>query len=373
MSEWQFKKVKEVFDVQLGKMLSKKAKEGEMYPYLANFNVQWGRFDFSKMNEMNFNERERDKYELKKNDLLMCEGGEIGRCAVWQQDNSSFFYQKALHRLRARDSDEITPYFFYAYMQYICSTNALIKIVGETSIAHLTREKLLELRFPCPQKHLQDHIVYTLQTWDATIKKTEALIDAKERQFGWLKSKLIGQKASQISKLSDHFGKDIIIEKGKPLIKANIANNGNIPVIAGGKSSPYSHDQLTHSVPCITISASGAYAGYVWYHDYPIWASDCNVIYSTEHSTEYLYFALKMKQSRIYAFQSGGGQPHVYARDLKNISIPLPPLEEQKRIAGALNTAQQEITIAQNLAEQYRTQKRGLMQKLLTGKWEMKE
>ena len=79
-----------------------------------------------------------------------------------------------------------------------------------------------------------------------------------------------------------------------------------------------------------------------------------------------------MKQSRIYAFQSGGGQPHVYARDLKNISIPIPPLEEQKRIAHTLNTAQQEITLLKKLSRKYRTQKRGLMQKLLSGQWHVK-
>ena len=125
-------------------------------------------------------------------------------------------------------------------------------------------------------------------------------------------------------------------------------------------------------MPCITVSASGAYAGYIWYHDYPIWASDCNVIYSVEHSTEYLYFALKSKQSRVYTFQSGGGQPHVYARDLKNIVIPLPSLSEQKRIVGILNTARREIDLLKTLADQYSTQKRGLMQKLLSGEWHIK-
>ena len=235
--------------------------------------------------------------------------------------------------------------------------------------ANIGQKDLSKVPIVIPPETDQKFIVDALEQWDTAIEKTEALIDAKERRFGWLRSRLVGQQTSHISKLGEHFGKSIIIEKGKPLIKANIADNGNIPVIAGGKSSPYSHGQSTHSIPCITISASGAYAGYIWYHDYPIWASDCNVIYSTEHSTEYLYFAIKMNQSQIYAFQSGGGQPHVYARDLKNISIPLPPQEEQKRIAHTLNTAQQEINLLKKLADQYRKQKRGLMQKLLSGEW----
>ena len=267
---------------------------------------------------------------------------------------------------------KVNPKFLAYYLSSQTQRNLLNRLNDAGAKSGLNLQTISKFPIRIPDRRMQDFIVEVLEQWDAAIEKTEALIDAKKRQFGWLQSKLVGQQASRISKLGDHFGKDIIIEKGNPLIKANIADNGNIPVIAGGKSSPYSHDQLTHSVPCITISASGAYAGYVWYHDYPIWASDCNVIYSIEHSTEYLYFALKMKQSRIYAFQSGGGQPHVYARDLKNISIPLPPLEEQKRIAGALNTAQQEITLLKKLAEQYCTQKRGLMQKLLSGQWHAK-
>ena len=126
-------------------------------------------------------------------------------------------------------------------------------------------------------------------------------------------------------------------------------------------------------MPCVTVSSSGAYAGYVWYHDYPIWASDCNVIYSTEHSTKYLYYVLKSKQQKIYAFQSGGAQPHVYPRDLKSITIPLPPVEEQSRIASALTIAEQEIDLLKKIVTQYRKQKRGLMQKLLTGEWRVKQ
>ena len=77
----------------------------------------------------------------------------------------------------------------------------------------------------------------------------------------------------------------------------------------------------------------------------------------------------RSKQNQIYALQSGGGQSHVYARDIESLSISLPPLVEQKRIAGILSIAQREIDLFKNLVNFYRTQKRGLMQKLLTGTW----
>ena len=155
---WKKVKVGEIFDVQLGKMLSPKAKEGEQYTYLGNFNVQWGSINFEKLNTMHFSDREKEKYLLKENDILMCEGGEIGRCAIWRYQYENCFYQKALHRLRALKPNIVNPYYFYTYMRYITSNNGLVKIVGETSIAHLTREKLRELKFPLPSIKDQNQI-----------------------------------------------------------------------------------------------------------------------------------------------------------------------------------------------------------------------
>lgn len=307
---------------------------------------------------------------VQEGDILITMMGTVGKILVIPADYEPGIINPRLMRI-SLDRKQVDPEFVKVFLETPKLQNLFERRSHGGTMPGLNASAIGSITIPVPDLNIQKYIVEVLGHWDTAIEQTEVLIDAKERQFRWLITKLISGQKEHLTKLGEHFGKSIIIEKGKPLIKANIADNGNIPVIAGGKSSPYSHDQLTHSAPCITISASGA-AGYVWYHDYPIWASDCNVIYSTEHSTEYLYFALKMKQSRIYAFQSGGGQPHVYARDLKNISIPLPPLEEQKRIAHTLNTAQKEITLLKMLAEQYRRQKRGLMQKLLSGQWHIK-
>lgn len=108
---WEYIKISELFDVQLGKMLSEKARKGSLSAYLANFNVRWGRFDLSNLNEMFFSDREKEKFSIKKGDLLMCEGGEIGRCAVWKKEESPYCYQKALHRLRPLDGRIISEFF----------------------------------------------------------------------------------------------------------------------------------------------------------------------------------------------------------------------------------------------------------------------
>ncbi|WP_298824789.1 restriction endonuclease subunit S [uncultured Capnocytophaga sp.] len=128
-------------------------------------------------------------------------------------------------------------------------------------------------------------------------------------------------------------------------ITSNEIEKGDYPVIAGGQISPYTHNRYNFKGNVITISASGAYSGYVWYHNYPIFASDCRVVFSKEESeitTLYLSEILKLKQKEIYNLQQGAGQPHVYARDLEKINIPIPSLQKQKDITNKITAIREE-------------------------------
>lgn len=124
------------------------------------------------------------------------------------------------------------------------------------------------------------------------------------------------------------------IVKGNALSSSEV-EDGNIPVIAGGQTSPYCHNQSNYDGNVITVSSSGAYAGYVWYHDYPIFATDCCVIFSKNEScylTKYLFEVLKLQQDAIYRLQTGAAQPHVYAVDLQMLNVPVISIEKQQEI-----------------------------------------
>ena len=126
------------------------------------------------------------------------------------------------------------------------------------------------------------------------------------------------------------------IVKGNALSSSDV-EDGNIPVIAGGQTSPYSHNQANYEGNVITVSASGAYAGYVWYHDYPIYATDCCVIFSKDElrfMTKYLFEVLKLQQKGIYRSQTGAAQPHVYTADLQILNIPAVPIIKQQEIVS---------------------------------------
>lgn len=129
------------------------------------------------------------------------------------------------------------------------------------------------------------------------------------------------------------------VQKGQSITSAKIID-GDYPVIAGGQSSPYSHNVYNYKNNAITVSASGAYAGFVWYHNTPIFASDCSVIQSKDEnniSTLFLSEVLKTKQKEIYNLQQGAGQPHVYSSDLIKLNIPVPPKEKQEEIINHIS------------------------------------
>ena len=157
------------------------------------------------------------------------------------------------------------------------------------------------------------------------------------------------------------------IKKGKALSSKDL-KEGSYPVIAGGKSSPYTHSDFTHE-NVITVSASGAYAGYVAFFPYKIWASDCSVVEPKgDNNIKYLYYWLRNQQQKIYTLQSGGAQPHIYPRDLESMKISIPSCIEQQKIVIVLTNADKEIELLEQQLADLQQEKKALMQVLLTGK-----
>ncbi|MGO6781224.1 hypothetical protein GR211_16720 [Rhizobium leguminosarum] len=180
---WEVGEVQEHFHVQLGKMLSKAAKVGSSpSPYLRNANVQWGRIDTEDLLHMDFSEQEKQKFRLQRGDLLVCEGGDVGRCAIWN-DGQEMYYQKALHRLREKTGVVRNQFLMYVLVRIFTSKALSAGLVGTNSIAHFTREQFLRLKFPVPDADEQNAICETLEALDAStrenISKQEALLTLK--------------------------------------------------------------------------------------------------------------------------------------------------------------------------------------------------
>lgn len=143
----------------------------------------------------------------------------------------------------------------------------------------------------------------------------------------------------------------LVFEKGKSITKQQ-TQNGNIPVVAGGIDFAYLHNVANRKANVITISASGANAGFVNFWDKPIWASDCSTIQSNDEKTisiRYIYEELKALQRIVYDLQKGNAQPHVYIDDIKKIKIPLPPLDIQQKIVDEIEGVEKICTTSANI------------------------
>ena len=159
---WTRRRVADICEIQLGKMLSPKSKTGARpRPYLRNANVQWNHFELADVAEMDFSEREEEKFTLRRGDLLVCEGGEPGRSAVWQGQISRCCYQKAVHRLRPIEL-AIDPLFLMYRFWYGALTDEFSGAHAKTTIAHLPAVRLAELAVGVPSLIEQHAIVERL-------------------------------------------------------------------------------------------------------------------------------------------------------------------------------------------------------------------
>ncbi|HCG6610706.1 TPA: restriction endonuclease subunit S [Vibrio parahaemolyticus] len=189
VGKWKKARLNDFFEVQLGKMLSAKSKLGlSPCKYLTNQNIQWGRIVTTDLNEMDFDEKEKAKFELKSGDLLVCEGGDVGRTAIWRGELENCYYQKALHRLRSIDG-KILPEIMLQFMQWSSFCGTFRALTGHTTIAHLTAIELKELKVPEIPREVQE---YWKNKFEQAID-TESKLSAQLDHLKKLKMSLINQ------------------------------------------------------------------------------------------------------------------------------------------------------------------------------------
>lgn len=189
--KWEMRTFSEITTSRLGKMLDTKQRTGKhSYPYLANFNVQWFKFETENLNQMDFTESDRIEFELKDGDILVCEGGEIGRCAVWHNEIQPCFFQKALHRVRC-NHQIVHPDYLAWWFKYNCEHNGFAAIAGaKATIAHLPGVKLKQLQVAVPPLELQERFAAFVEqtnkaktTVQKALDKAQLLFDSLMQQY----------------------------------------------------------------------------------------------------------------------------------------------------------------------------------------------
>ena len=179
---WEVMALRMRYSVQLGKMLDTKRITGShLVPYLRNTDVQWDGINSTNLPMMDIPEREYERYLVKPGDLLVCEGGDVGRSAFWDDALPMCGYQKALHRLRPTSNGRECPRFLF-YVLFAASKRGIFIADGsENTIAHLTAEKLRRHRFAFPPKTEQEaialHLDTTLNDLEQAVERANHTID----------------------------------------------------------------------------------------------------------------------------------------------------------------------------------------------------
>ena len=388
---WKKVKLGDCFDVQLGKMLNKNAREQEpQYPYVANVNVRWGSLNTERLPTMYFSEREKEKFALKKNDILMCEGGEIGRCTVLKHSLDNVFYQKACHRLRTKNN-LCAPDYLYFYINHYVTSREIVGLVGESSIAHLPVEKVIQIQLNLPPIEEQKKIAATLSVWDTAIEKMEKLIEVLEERYQAYVNEFFFENQSERKKLKmgDVFAvrnDRSVATEDMPLYSLTIENG------ITAKTDRYDRgalvkdkDSKKYKIVCdgdVVYNPANLRWGAIGQskvgHNVVV-SPIYEVLYTRDNSNDSGYLSHYIMSKKMIAFYSSKTEGTLIERKEVKIDQFLridlyieKDSVRQKKIADVLDMHQEEISNLKQQLENYKKQKQGLMQKLLTGEWRVK-
>ena len=167
-----------------------------MVPYLRNVSVQWGRIDTENVVTMELDDRQRDRFGIKSGDLLVCEGGEIGRCAVWHGRDEYIAFQKALHRIRPNSCLDVR--FLRYLLEYYSLNGTLARLSTGSTIAHLPQQQLRKVPVPIPPIPEQHRIVDVLEDHFSRLDSAETMLNAVERRARmlsdwWIDAAILGK------------------------------------------------------------------------------------------------------------------------------------------------------------------------------------
>ena len=225
---WEWARINAIGVSQLGKTLDRGKESGKEYPYLCSINVYWDSINLSKIKTFRLRDDELPKYKLRKGDLLICEGGDYGRCCIWDR-NEDMYYQNALHRVRFHGG--LIP-SFYKYVFELYRNIGYIVGQGQT-IKHFTYENMRSILFPVPSIHEQKRIVSRIEEIQPIVKKYQRTEDALKRLnteiFDKLKKSILqeaiqGKLVSQITEegTAQELLKQIKTEKEKLVKKGKL-------------------------------------------------------------------------------------------------------------------------------------------------------
>lgn len=345
---WTYKKLGEVASSELGKTLNKSKDTGKLYPYICAVNVLWDMIDLTILKHAFFEKEEIDRYSVRKGDLLVCEGGDTGRSAIWEKEEP-VLYQNALHRVRFTTEMEAR---FAMYCLWHLKNNGQIdqKYSKGVTIKHLVKSSLLSIELPVPPLSTQLSIVSELDKINELIRlKKEQLKDydnlAQSIFYEMFGDPVVNEKGWEVKKLGE-----VCTYPNKRISLSDITSYEYVGVetLVKNKGGVLFTEELPNAKNAIEYIENDILIGNIRPYLKKIWKSDRHggasgdvVIIRISDSMKglltpvYLFKLLSTDEFFEYdnANTHGAKMPRGDRKAIGEFTIPIPPLSFQQQFA----------------------------------------
>ena len=399
---WQERILKRDFDIVLGKMLQPEPRntfDSEEF-YLRSANIQWSGVDVTDIKTMWFSEQEKKFLLLRTGDLVVNEGGDVGRCAIWQGQVKECYYQNSVNRVR--NQEKASTLFLYYWINNLKVAGFIDSIVAKTTIAHLTAEKLEAMPWPSIPLAEQIRIATYL---DASCAAIDAAVSAKKKQL----EALIKMKNETLHRAFNHAEwpvervKDLAIkigsgvtpdggsagylDEGIPLLRSQNVHFDGLRLDDVAFIAPETHREMRNSQlkpHDVLLNITGASIGRCTYVPDDFGEGNVNqhvCIIRPGHRLHYRflaeYLSSPMGQGQIMSTFTGASRQGLSHKDLGLIRIPAPSIETQSEVVASLNTAEEQRSkLFSNIESQIATlidYRKSLIHECVTGQRRISE
>ena len=328
------------------KMLDQEKNKGEYQPYLANLNVRWGYFELDNLSVMRFEKHEEDRYGLRYGDLIVCEGGDPGRCAIWKDIIPNMKIQKALHRVRVHD--DLDYRFLYYWFLLAGKRGALEQYFTGSTIKHMPGDKLKSIIIEKPPLETQKRIADILSAYDDLIennqKQIKLLEEAAQRLYkewfvdlrfpGHEHTAIVdgvpeGWRKTAISELGEYingfaFKPSDWTTNGKPIIKIKEMGSGIVQNTPRNNGARVPEKYLVKSGD-ILFSWSATLMVMIWDNE-DGWLNQhiFKVIPSSDICREFLFQSISKAIHEFSNLTTGATMKHIQRNKLDNVFVSVP-------------------------------------------------
>lgn len=342
--------------------------------------------DYENLGELDIDKKWSKECFLKDNDIVFVRSNGnknlIGRSIFIKNlpNNFKVTFSAFSIRLRFKNTTDIYPEFYLYLFKSPIFRSILSQYGNGANISNLNQDILNNMIIANPPFPIQQKIASILSSYDELIENNKQRIQlleemAEEIYKEWfVRLRFPGYETVKIVDglpegwENGTIGDLVEFKKGKN-ITLNTVIEGNVPVVAGGLTPAYYHNVPNTISPTITISASGANAGFVNLYYENIWVSDCSYLDTKSTTTLFFYYLiLKTRQNEVFFLQKGSAQPHVYPKDIMTLKMKKPSIDLIEKFETLVKPFFEEIKILSQKNQLLQEMRDLLLPRLISGK-----